>query len=539
MRGVAGLFVMGVVACGSEPATEAWNSNILGSTLWSDLSPVTEVSEVIAPQDPQAAFEETLGGEVYQCTAETRSLTKSPDQFVAINPDQSIIWLGNLVQGQSHYQVGDLQELSIRKRAPLKVSINLLREDNTRTIEAPSLTSVQAAIGDLVEQAQAAEHRAGSSASFTSTSASSLNEASIKLGISAEYLGGDAEAKLSVETSTNQRTHYAYFIQRAFTVSMELPAQPSDVLTPGFRESDLEPLLAVGSVSDDNPPLYISSVTYGRILIYSLTASAEDSRISAAINASYRGATGGGSAEMDAADRTLLEQASISVATHGGEEDQVLSLIRSGNLSEYFTEDTALTSMRPISFELRRLSDNEIAGVARTTEYVEKTCKLARGPKIGERVRVTLDDIIFNDICDAGVDGVDNKGEFYGTVNLDYVDRSETRQQHKLFEIRRDSKRNFGRRDRVSGQLEGPWTVTADRINGEDFRLSGVIKEFDQPALAKKTDDSLDERAGRININLSEWGDLSAKSFDLSETECDMAPSVEVSLKVLDDIYAD
>ncbi len=57
-------------------------------------------------------------------------MTETPKEFVAIDPDTSVMWLGNLIQGRSHLKVGSLEELSIHERAPLTISINLLNSDN-------------------------------------------------------------------------------------------------------------------------------------------------------------------------------------------------------------------------------------------------------------------------------------------------------------------------------------------------------------------------------------------------------------------------
>jgi len=72
------------------------------------------------------------------------------------------------------------------------------------------------------------------------------------------------------------------------------------------------------------------------------------------------------------------------VVTVGGEGKNASALIKNGELRDYFAEESALTSARPISYTVRNLGDNSIAKVSETTEYniVECTAR----PQTGEMI---------------------------------------------------------------------------------------------------------------------------------------------------------
>ena len=175
-----------LVGCSGGEKFEFWNEELASHQNWAELSPAAEPSDGPVEGAELTSVNESIGAKEFQCSIEPYSLTETPREFVAIDPDKSIIWLGNLIQGDSHYNVGALEELSIRERAPLKLSIDLLRGDNSRTVENPSLTTVQSAIGDLVERAVADGHEAASTATYDWEMAHSTSEASLRLGFAGE-----------------------------------------------------------------------------------------------------------------------------------------------------------------------------------------------------------------------------------------------------------------------------------------------------------------------------------------------------------------
>lgn len=471
---------------GGGARVAAWEDALAGETAWDTLSPARAAAdEPVAGLDPRAV-EEFVGANRYQCTVTNYSLTETPREFVAIDPDQSVVWLGNLVQGASHYTVGSLREIGIRERAPLKISIDLLRGDNTRTVENPSLTTVQSAIGDLVEQAVASGHRAASTASYDWKMAHSSEEAALRLGFAGEYMGASASASLESETHGDEKSYYAYFIQRAFTVSMELPTRPSDLVTLALTPARLSELEAAGALGSDNPPLYVASVTYGRVLIYKMTSSDEERRVGAAIAASYSGtfdAEGYAEAEL----RRTLSEARIQISTFGGDQAALDRLIRTGKLQEYFAEDTALTSMQPISFELRTVSDNRIAAITRTTEYEERACSDAT-PPIGMRLAVQLNRVRINTDCDAGP----NQGDLFGQFSLQAAGEPIslwTRARGAEIKVQSGNDLSLGgvRRE-------------IDVMNGQSARLTGYIRDADTGA------NGADDTVGSWSFNVSPNG---------------------------------
>ncbi|MGH2610922.1 MAG: thiol-activated cytolysin family protein, partial [Tepidiformaceae bacterium] len=317
-----------------------------------------------------------MDDDVHECAETPRRLSDTPAEIVMYEPSASVTWVGNLIQGRSYKDgLGSFQELSIRQRAPLRVSIDLLTGDNFAVVDEPSLTTVQSAIGGLIQRANDAGHRSGGSIDYESSVTHSVEQAALSLGLSARYLGARARADLAVQRNAAQQTLVAHFVQKMFTIAVELPQAPGDFFSDELTADLLERQVDAGNIGPDNLPVYLASVTYGRMLTYSLTSTHSEHRMRAAIAASYNGVAGGASGYSEAELQETLAQENVKVTAIGGEGQNVVSLISAGNLKAYFTTDAPLTSARPISYQLNFLGDNALARVSETTDYTLRECE--------------------------------------------------------------------------------------------------------------------------------------------------------------------
>ena len=347
---------------------------------WSAFSPPLADTDV-ATGDP-VEEDEDIGGDPYRCTTTPYSITRTPDRIVTLNPDIEILWVGSLLQGKGHLGgIGQLGELPIRQRAPLTLSIDLLVADNSRTVAGPTVATVTSAIGELIQDAQTAGHTAGSNIFYTKETTHSLTQAALSMGLSANYMGATIKATLSSNISEETRTVTAYFVQRMFTVSMVLPQTPEEVFSDDFTEVRLQEQISHGRLGPDNLPVYISSVAYGRILIFSFTSTASLLDINATLEAMYNSGEFGGS--LSAHLQQVLNEAQIEVVTVGGDANSALALIRNNDLDAYFAQDAPLTTARPISYTVRNLADNVIASVSETTNYNLQACIPVDQPATG------------------------------------------------------------------------------------------------------------------------------------------------------------
>lgn len=372
------LLLLGLPTCSDDavdPQAEPANLTNFFETLpkWETFSPAV-ASQDAAVGEPVADEERTdIEGTKYNCASTSYSLTETPDKVTTLNPDVEVLYVGSLLQGDGHLNgIGSLAELPIRQRSPITVTLDLLTGDNKRAVENPDVSSVNQAIGALINDAQNAGHKAGSNIFYKSETTHSVTQASLKMGLSASYMGASIKSSLSTNLSVEKRTVTAYFIQQMFTASMVLPQYPEDVFSDEFTQELLDKEVQSGRMGSDNPPVYVSSIVYGRIMMFSFTSTSTEAKIKATLNAVYNSGEFGG--ELDSELQAVLDQAEISVVTVGGDADHALSLIRSNNLSEFFASDSPLSTAKPISYTIRNLKDNVIARVSETTEYNLREC---------------------------------------------------------------------------------------------------------------------------------------------------------------------
>jgi hypothetical protein len=352
--------------------TQGVNQYLAGLPTWSEFSPpLTSVDEQAGSVDYEATW---YGEKLYICALTPCSITETPEKITTFNPGSSVLYLGSLIQGSTYLEgLAMMEELPVRQRSPLTISIDLLFPDNTRTVQDPSLASVTQAVGELISAAHDAHHVAGSAFDYQKKTCHSLSQGMLKMGLSAKYLGISARADLEFSRTVEQTTVTAFFLQRMFTASVELPQTPGEFFSSEFTQGKLDEQIAMGRIGPDNLPVYVSSIVYGRILVLTMTSTHSEEMMKAALQASYSRVVDV-NVEVSAEHLQVLSESEITIAAVGGEAEHVLSFIRTGNLNEYFAAEAALTAAAPISYTLLNLADNSVALVSETTEYDVLEC---------------------------------------------------------------------------------------------------------------------------------------------------------------------
>ena len=341
---------------------------------WNDFSPLLTKSESVVA-DSKSFKNELIDNTLYQCSSEDIDLTSNPEKLVTFNPDVGALWVGSILQGKHYLNgLGSLAELPIRQRAPITIFIDKFGQTVSKTIDNPTAASVQQAISELVNQIDTSGTKVSSSQYFKMASAHSAEQTAMSLGISAKYAGAKLSTSFSSELKTDENRINAHFVQELFTVTLVSPQTPASLFSTEFTDAKLNEQISLGRLNKDNIPVYVSAITYGRILNYTMIAKASEDKMKAAINASYNGLEGGGSISIRTEEGKLLNEAKIEVIAIGGEQKHALNLIRSGNLKDYFSEGSKLSEAKPISYEIHNLADDTNALFSETTRYNLRSC---------------------------------------------------------------------------------------------------------------------------------------------------------------------
>lgn len=346
------------------------NPELTGYPTWEEFAAIEDDSTDSDPPSWDVSNSGVL------CTTTSYSMTMNPDEIVTFGTAPDVFYLGSLIQGDSYLGgLLSMVELPIRQRAPLTIAIKVLTgTDITRTVEDPDAASVQQALSDIVAEAEESGHDTGRRSNYVYEQSYSSEQAALNLGFSFKYMGSSGQAALEFDTSEETNTVTAYFKQIMFEAYIVRPQTPAEFFSADFTEERLEEQKAQGNIGPDNLPVYVARIQYGRILMYSMTATCSAETLKMAAKYGYEGWGADVSAEMRAEVQDVLNTAEIKVAAVGGNEDNVKSMLRSCSLADYFTSDDPLTSAEPIAYALCNLADGSTAVVSETTEYDVREC---------------------------------------------------------------------------------------------------------------------------------------------------------------------
>lgn len=364
----AALAFLALPACGHGGGHGGIDGYVSSLPAWPAPSPDARVAG-----DQETDWVTGSDGRSYRCTITPYSLTATPDKVTTFDPNADVLWPGALLQGKP-LQQGVLEGLPLTERAPLDVSIpDLLAANNTLRVEHPDLASVQQAVGSLVNASVQAGVHAASSVNFHKVEAYSASQSALDLGFSGDYIGFDLQASLGLQDSANLHSVVVSFVQKMFTVTIPEPETPGDFFQ-DLTGDEIQQQVDAGHLGTDNLPVYVSGVTYGRILMFSVVSHQSTAQIQAALNAQYNGLVGGGSVAASYAALLSDSSTSIHLVTVGGSASNAEAAIHDGNPNEYFATDPPISTGVPISYVIRYLRDNRIASVSETTNYDVKTC---------------------------------------------------------------------------------------------------------------------------------------------------------------------
>lgn len=362
--------------CGSDetngptPAKADVDTYMHSLPAWSVFSP-----PVADADGPTGSTIEDLDGGLF-CRTTPCSITTTPDQVVTYGTFPNILWLGALIQGDSYAGgLGSMEELPIRQRAPLRIGVNLLTGDSiSTTVENPDATTVGQAIGTLISNAVAGGYNGGSAVHFTLKQTYSLEQAALSLGLSAKYMGVSVKNKLDLSSVQQKNTLMAYFKQLMFETYIVLPQAPSAMFSDAFTDDVLQQQVNLGNIGSDNLPVYVARIEWGRVMLLTMSSEASVTDMRNALRATYYK----NEVDLTVEYQQILQNSEMEVVTFGGDDADALALIRSGDITSYFTDSPDLTTAFPIGYVLNNLADNSTAKVAETTAYDMTECVQAK-----------------------------------------------------------------------------------------------------------------------------------------------------------------
>ena len=201
----------------------------------------------------------------YQCTSTNMLETKQFDKIVAFANNSGTLYPGAIIGGET-LSDGTLTP-KVFDRAPLTFSASLegvLAGDVSATLDKPSLSAFREAMSEILDAEVVGNTPAN--IAYDMTEVHSSEQLSLALGLDVSWMTGNVAASMEFNQQERNSRYLVNFTQAYYTVDVDPPARPSDDLDPSVSLDDVQGTLR------DEPPAYVSSVTYGRIVYFAVTS---------------------------------------------------------------------------------------------------------------------------------------------------------------------------------------------------------------------------------------------------------------------------
>lgn len=334
----------------------------------------------------------------YQCTKQNLKETRQYDRIVAYAANSDSLYPGAIVGADSVLTGLFTQVVLPRAPATISVSLENLAGSKQGVMEAPSLGTYRDTLARILE----AQITGSTPANLYSEieEVHSKEQLDMALGVQASWGLGLASLKTSFDWSRQQvRSRYVVrYTQAYYTVDLDAPAAPSTLFAPDVTVDDV-----AAKLDEQRPPVYVSSVTYGRMVVFAFESEYAASEMGAALEFAYSGGVDV-SGDVSVTYKDIISRSKISAFILGGDAgaaaqtidsyEALIAFIKSGG--NYSRESPGA----PIAYKLSYLRDNSPARMSFTTDYELEDCV-----RVSQRVKVTLHSIAVDDAGgDAGGD---------------------------------------------------------------------------------------------------------------------------------------
>ena len=313
------------------------------------------------------------------CTTKTYDIKSNPEKILLHGINDSHRWPGALLQGQ-HYREGTMRSLNVtnENRKPITVIIknvyNNSGKSSSRTVENPSQSAITDAVNELIIDGYNDNLPLGGSVQLSIEETKGASRSLLKGKFSARYGTVKGSLQSGVDSRQSHNSIMINLTQNLFDVVVEEPPNKETWFKDEFYQQELADKIANGEISETNPPVYVSKVTYGRILNFTMTSTASRSELNAIAKLSQRTLVADASLQLSTNQQKVQDNLQKSVISIGGNAASALSAVESGDWGTFFAENLSLTEAVPIAFEFKNVHDNSPAGVTEVTEYNEEIC---------------------------------------------------------------------------------------------------------------------------------------------------------------------
>lgn len=290
---------------------------------------------------------------------------------VAINGNGDI-FLGALFKANQDLLENKPQQISLdRNKGRISVDLPGMVGGDSYVDANPTVSGMQEGVNTLLNrwhEKYAGKNPAPARMQYESTSAYSMNQLKAKFGSDFEKVGVNLKIDFEAVNKGEKQIEVVDFKQIYYTANFDAPKNPSDVFAPGVTVDQLKER----GIDENTPPVYVSSVSYGRQMYVKFETTSKSTELKAAINAVIKGVPIKAESEW----ARVLKNTTVTVSIVGGNADGAARVVTGTveDLKKLIQEGATFSTQNPavpISYKTAFLKDNQVATIQSNTDYIE------------------------------------------------------------------------------------------------------------------------------------------------------------------------
>ncbi len=221
-------------------------------------------------------------GTTWVCDEQKLVEQANPEAFTGGNGQSETIYPGAFLQGKT---LGDDPQSIPLKRSGGKIYANATNgtTDTTELLDEVTASRAQAAQNSIVNKLNNYGGAVQDPPTLDVQTFDSMSELQANLKVGAKLLGGQLGVEVGGANEERKSRVVVLLRQRYYRLVFEAPR--SDAA--GFFHASVTPAQVGAYVQPGNPAVYVSSVTYGRLLYVLFESDASKSQLKAAVSASF------------------------------------------------------------------------------------------------------------------------------------------------------------------------------------------------------------------------------------------------------------
>ena len=290
---------------------------------------------------------------------------------VAMNGNGDI-FLGALFKANQDLLENKPQQISLdRSKGRISVDLPGMVGGDSYVDATPTASGMQEGVNTLLNrwhEKYAAKNPAPARMQYESTSAYSMNQLKAKFGSDFEKVGVNLKIDFEAVNKGEKQVEVVDFKQIYYTANFDAPKNPSDVFAPGVTVDQLK----TRGIDEKTPPVYVSSVSYGRQMYVKFETTSKSTELKAAINAVIKGVP----IKPESEWARVLKDTTVTVSIVGGNADGAARVVTGTveDLKKLIQEGATFSTQNPavpISYKTAFLKDNQVATIQSNTDYIE------------------------------------------------------------------------------------------------------------------------------------------------------------------------